>query len=153
MMDDKTRDALLGGARIILDEVRNRLRDGEYLPSQKKIVRNLEQLTDVIGQLVQAVFGEDETPQDAEPMPKLRVGDRVTTIAQLHALAAVGKKPVLLIDKDQDVWEWQPGEDGDDPGEGNWWYTANGINTGYTSQTLLRSDWHPFTIFHLPEGE
>jgi hypothetical protein len=151
-MDDETKAALLNGAQAILDDVRERLRPANAQKNDFSVydaVNTLDQLTGVIGSLVNAVWGDtDETVEKKTVKPdpqmkKIEVGDRIFSAAQFTALESDDDGGAILTDGENDAWQWHFGA---------WCCIVEDVSA-LESDELADSGWGPFTVRWLPGEE
>lgn len=126
-MDEELKKTLLGVAHIILDEVRDYVKNAhlEYGVGDRDCVN--AQTTPV------------EDISQSMPMPKIEIGDKLRTAAELSA-APVG---TVVLDSGSDAWQKY--------GENEWGCTCDEI-TRYTSAESVIG-WAPFTVIHLPRAD
>lgn len=128
-MDEKVKNALLDGARVLLDDVRSELSNAQ---DAKDATGEFIKLIDTItGRVNQARAGED-----AKPKIKIKVGDVLTATAQLDACP----DDTILVDSGHDAWQRI---------EGCWYCTQPEMSDdGYDPHQIVD---RPLTVLYLPK--
>lgn len=138
-MDENVRQSLLSGAREILDEVRSVVGVDEKV-NVMSVATSVVKVVDVVSALVNAVFdAESDTTRDfknSKVVPKIEVGDVLTTAAELNFLR---REDTVLLDSDHDVWQLL---------HGYWFCAEPELDRQETPDTMVR--YGPFTVVWLP---